>query len=102
MPARHLAEITTDQISAALSRWKAGSIVIEWLSDEPPPDAVKQTRRANVLCAGLDADKVWRVLDNESLKGDSPEDVVDAAVGICCEPEGMQPGTVLRSLEVTT
>lgn len=96
-PPSHIKLITPELVHAVLCRWKASDLCIEWLSDEPLADAEKQTKRANVLCARLDADEVWRVLDNESFYGFSAADEVDWAVGMCCEPEGMQAGTVLRA-----
>lgn len=99
MPADHRTEINTAQISAALSRWQAGAVVIEWLRDNPP-DAAKQERRANILLAGVTSDDVWRILENTSLKGKTAEDVINSAIGMACEPDDMTPGIVLRECEV--
>lgn len=100
MPASHLTSITTDQILAALARWKSGNVVIEWLRDDPS-DAAKQERRANVLLAGVTSDGVRRILENESLAGKTVEEEIDAAIGMACEPDNMlAPGIVLRECEV--
>lgn len=99
MPADHLTSINTNQILAALSRWQSGEVVIEWLRDDPP-DADKQVRRANVLLAHVTSDDVWRVLENEYLKGKTADEVIDWAIALACEPPDMQPGCVVPACEI--
>ncbi len=99
MPAQHVKSINTNQILAALSHWKSGDVCIEWLRDDPP-DAAKQERRANILMSHVTSDDVWRILDNECLKGKTAEEVIESAIGMTCEPVDMTPGIVVRACEI--
>ena len=98
MPASHLTIITNDMILVALRFWKVSGVSIEWLFDDPA-DAEKQTRAANVLLAGITSDDVWSMLDRTHFRGDSAADEIDWAIGLCCEPEGMDAGCVVRKLK---